>query len=94
MESEQARVASLNSSVYVRGFPNGSATEEALVKIFSQFGPVKKVYIDTVKVQSLLSICLCVCECVYTRVHALEHCSSVCRTHTGVFNPLIKIKQI
>ena len=50
MEGEQMRMSSLNSSVYVRGFPNGSATEEALIKIFSQFGPVKKVYIDTAKV--------------------------------------------
>ena len=50
MEGEQGRMSSLNNSVYVRGFPSGSATEEALVKIFSQFGPVKKIYIDTAKV--------------------------------------------
>ena len=47
---EQARIHSLHSSVYVRGFVSGSATEEDLMKLFSQFGPVKKVYIDADKV--------------------------------------------
>ena len=66
MEGEQGRMTSLNSSVYVRGFPSGSASEEALVKIFSQFGPVKKVYIDSTKV--CVHVC---CVCMYI-------CVSVC----------------
>ena len=70
MEGEQARISSLNNSVYVRGFPSGSATEEALVKIFSQFGPVKKVYIDTAKVL-YLCVCVCVCVCVHLCVQGL-----------------------
>ena len=49
MEGHLARISS-NNSVYVRGFLSGSATEEALVKIFCQFGPVKRVYIDAAKV--------------------------------------------
>lgn len=63
MEGEQARMSSLNNSVYVRGFPSGSATEEALVKIFSQFGPVKKVYIDTAKVCACVSVYVPICVC-------------------------------
>jgi len=50
---EQARIHSMHSSVYVRGFVSGSATEEELVKLFSQYGPVKKVYIDVDKVSEL-----------------------------------------
>lgn len=73
MEGEQGRMTSLNSSVYVRGFPSGSASEEALVKIFSQFGPVKKVYIDSTKVCVGVRACvLCLhvhmCACVLCNV--------------------------
>ena len=50
---EQTRVHSLHSSVYVRGFVSGLTTEEELVKLFSQYGPVKKVYIDADKVHVL-----------------------------------------
>ena len=50
MEDQQARISLPNNSVYVRGFPSGLVTEEALVKIFSKFGPVKSVYIDAAKV--------------------------------------------
>jgi len=53
---EQARMHSLHSSVYVRGFVSGLTTEEDLIKLFGQFGPVKKVYIDADKVFTCSSL--------------------------------------